>query len=295
LLVVKGIFDDQLSLPHIPVTDVSGTVEAIGEHVQKYKVGDDVIPTFIRLWRSGNATFEQLAYKERPSLGMQGYLAEYIAIDEEDVVLKPAEISFAEASSLPIAATSAWNGIKYLNLYAGDSVLVYGTGGVSTFATIFAKASGYKVFVAGKKDHNLKKMLSIGADNVFNISTDENWKENLLKETNGTGVNGIYDSIGGDNLNTSLELIAFRGKITNVGFINGFTIPLNAGLLNWKQAQLIGMECGNTDDLYDLIKTISLHKIKPVIDKIFNLSEIIAAFKHLENGGHFGKVIIEFL
>ena len=293
LLVIKGIFNDQLPLPHIPVTDVSGTIEAIGKNVKNFKVGDDVIPTFIRLWQKGNPTFEQQDFSFRPSLGMQGYLSEYIAIQETDMVLKPADLSFQEASTLPIAALSAWNGIKYLNLFAGDTVLLYGTGGVSTFATLFSKANGYKVFVVGKNEENLQKMKTLGADMIFNINTTTNWKEILMKETHGKGVDGIYDSVGGENLNNSLDVIKFRGKITNVGLINGFTISLNAGTLLWKQAQLIGIDCGSTEDLEALIQCISVNKIKPAISKVYSLIQFKEAFEHLDKGGHFGKIVIE--
>ena len=293
LLVVKGIFNSQLPLPHIPISDVAGTIEKVGKNVTKFKVGDDVISTFIRLWQRGNATFEQLAWRLRPSLGIQGYLSEYIAVDETDMVLKPAGLSFQEASTLPIAALSAWNGIKYLNLFAGNTILIYGTGGVSTFAALFAKASGYKVFVAGKNDNNLHQMAALGADKVFNTNTDKNWKENLMKETHGKGVDGIYDSIGGENINNSLDVIAFRGKITTVGLINGFTISINAGTLLLKQANIIGLECGSTEDLEALIQSMTINKIIPVISKKFLLAQTQEAFAHLDKGGHFGKIVIE--
>jgi NADPH:quinone reductase-like Zn-dependent oxidoreductase len=293
LLVVKGIFNNQLQLPHIPVTDVSGIIESVGKNVKKFKAGDEVISTFIPLWQKGNACFEQLAFNLRPSLGKQGYLAEYIAVDENDIVLKPANLSYQEASTLPIAALSAWNGIKYLNLFAGNTVLLYGTGGVSTFATLFSKANGYKVFVVGKDDENLQKMKSLGADIVLNLNTDKDWKESIMNQTNGKGVDGIYDSIGGDNLNNSLDVISFRGRITTVGLINGFTISLNAGTFLWKQAHLIGLECGSTEDLQTVINCISINKIKPVISKTYSLTQFKDAFEHLDKGGHFGKIVIE--
>ncbi|RZJ52355.1 MAG: NAD(P)-dependent alcohol dehydrogenase [Flavobacterium sp.] len=293
LLVVKGIFNDQLRLPHIPVTDVSGIITEVGKDVKHFKIDDHVIPTFIPLWKKGIPTLQQLSWELRPSLGPQGFLAEYIAVDETDLVLKPEKLSFAEASTLPIAALSAWNGIKFLNLFAGNTVLIYGSGGVATFATLFAKANGYKVYVAGKNDTTLEKMLTIGADQVFNIS-NTNWKKDILDATQGKGVDGIYDSIGGENLNNSLDLIAVRGKITTVGLINGFSIPLNTGTFLLKQAHLIGVECGSEEDMKEMIQAITINAIQPVISAVFPFSETKRAFEHLDNGGHFGKVVIEF-
>jgi NADPH:quinone reductase-like Zn-dependent oxidoreductase len=294
LLVTKGVFNNQLPLPHIPITDVSGIVEQVGDKVTKFKVGDEVIPAFIRLWKKGIPTFEELSYSQRPSLGMQGYMAEYITVDQNELVHKPIGYSFEEAATLPIAGLSAWNGVKKLALQTGDSILIYGTGGVATFALLFAKAAGLKIFIAGRNDKNLAEMKKLGAHKIYNVSTQTNWKDEVLKDTKGKGINGIYETVGGENINHSLDLITIGGKITCVGLIQGFSMNINAGTLLWKQAQIIGIECGSTQDVQEMIEAIETNKIKPVIEKIFPLENTQEAFLHLERGGHLGKIIIQF-
>jgi NADPH:quinone reductase-like Zn-dependent oxidoreductase len=293
LLVVKGIFNDQLPLPHTAGSDVSGTVEEVGPNVTRFKVGDAVIPTFIKLWRKGEATFEELPWNLRPGLGVQGYFAEYIVVGQDDAVLKPNSLSYLEASTLPIAALSAWNGIRYLGLKQGDPVLLYGTGGVSTFATMFAKVAGLRIFVAGLDDALLLKMKSLGAHHVYNVRKNIRWKDEIMSETYGKGIKGVYESVGGENINHSLSVLSFRGKITYVGLINGFSMNVNVADFVWKQAHLIGMECGSMEDLENLITSIEINNIRPVIEKVFTFDQIKEAFEYLQAGGHFGKIVVK--
>lgn len=294
LLVIKGMFNDQLPLPHIPLTDVSGVVAETGAEVTDFAIGDAVVPVFMRGWDRGKVPLQDIDYARRPSLGIQGYAQEYLAVNADELVRKPKNLSFEEASTLPIASTSAWNGIKYLDLNPGDSVLLYGTGGVTTFATMFAKASGLRVFVAGLNDQQLKKMKDLGAYRTYNVKDTPSWKEDLMRETHNQGVRGIYESVGGENINNSFEVIGFQGKITYVGLLNGFEINANIGPFIWKQAQIVGMECGSKEDLEQIVRAIEANEINPVIDQVFDLSDFGKAFKYLERGGHFGKIVIRF-
>lgn len=294
LLVIKGIFNDQLPLPHIPLTDVAGVIEEVGDEVKNFKPGDEVIPIFMRGWDKGKVKLEDIAYHNRPSLGIQGYAQEYLAINANELVKKPKSLSFLEAATLPIAATSAWNGIKNFDLHPGNTVLLYGTGGVTTFAALFAKARGLKIYVAGLKDKQLKKMKNIGAYKTYNVRSNINWKEDLMQETNGQGVDGIYESVGGENINNSFDVIGFKGRITYVGLVNGFEVNANIGSFVWKQAQLIAMECGSKEDLQHIVNAIDANNIKPQIDRTFKLEDYADAFAHLEKGGHFGKIVIDF-
>ena len=294
LLVVKGIFNDQLPLPHIPLTDISGVVEEVGSEVEDFKVGDGVIPVFMRGWNKGKVELRNIAYEHRPSLGVPGYAQEYLAIHADELIKKPNNLTFEEASTLPIASTSAWNGVKYLGLNPGDSVLLYGTGGVATFAARFAKVRGLKIFVAGLDDEQLEKMKGLGAYKTYNVKKEANWKEDLVEETGGQGVDGIYESVGGNNLANSFEVIRFQGKITYVGLVLGFDINVDISQFLWRQAQVIGMECGSKEDLQDIAKAIEVHAIQPVINKVFELDDYRQAFAYLEKGGHFGKIVIRF-
>jgi NADPH:quinone reductase-like Zn-dependent oxidoreductase len=292
LLVVKGLFNNQLPLPHIPVTDVAGVIEQVGKNVQHLLVGDTVVPTFIRPWLKGNATFAEMDYAQRPSLGPPGYLAEYIVLDQTHVVKSTTSLSFEELATLPIAGLTAWNALKYCQLLPGQSVLLYGSGGVSTFAALFAKAQGLRVFVAGTKDHTLLQMKSLGVTEVFNVVNQPNWKQALIEATGGKGVDGVFDSVGGENLNHSLDLVKFRGKIVCVGLLQGFTANINLGSLLWKQASIVGMEVGNAEDLAAMLQALEFNNIRPVIGYTFTFAKAQAAFERLDQGGHFGKIVI---
>jgi NADPH:quinone reductase-like Zn-dependent oxidoreductase len=135
-------------------------------------------------------------------------------------------------------------------------------------------------------------MKSLGATEVFNVTSQPDWKQALLAATGGQGVDGVFDSVGGENLNHSLELVKFRGKIVCVGLLQGFTAAINVGSLMWKQASLVGMEVGSAEDLAAALQAMQANGIRPVIGHTFPLAQAREAFARLDQGGHFGKIVI---
>lgn len=205
----------------------------------------------------------------------------------------PELLSFAEAATLPIAALTAWNALTYAKAKAGDTVLLHGTGGVSIFALQFAKAAGLNVIITSGNDEKLSRAKKLGADCLINYRQTQDWVIDVLDMTNGDGADVIVETVGGSNLNRSLEALRLDGHISVVGFLAGMQSQINLVSLNLKRAKINGLSVGNRQDFADMLKAISANKIKPVIDKSFSLEKTGDAFAYLQSGRHFGKIVIE--
>ncbi len=198
--IVDGIYEPHLvPKPLIPVSDAAGTIVAVGSGVTRFKVGDRVNSTLYSRWIDGAPGPNEPDY----CLGMPlpGGLAQYMIIHEESAVPAPASMSDEEASTLPIAALTAWYSLMDVgHLEPGQTVLVQGTGGVSIFAAQIAAAHGARVIVTSSKDENLVKVKAlIASDKVegINYRTQPDWERKVLELTNGIGADITVDVAGG--------------------------------------------------------------------------------------------------
>lgn len=110
--------------------------------------------------------------------------------------------------------------------------------------------------------------------------------------TENEGVAAVLETVGGDNLQRSLSVLRTGGNISIMGLLSGFEPTLNALSLLHQQATIRGMEVGSTQDFEQMNRAIEAHNLHPVIDQVFNFNDTQAAFKYLEQGQHFGKVVI---
>ncbi|WP_407176734.1 NAD(P)-dependent alcohol dehydrogenase [Bradyrhizobium sp. STM 3562] len=210
----------------------------------------------------------------------------------QEVMRIPDALSFAEASTLPIAGLTAWNALAYGGLKAGDTVLLHGTGGVSIFALQFAKASGAKAIITSSDDAKLARATGLGADAVINYRTSSSISEEVARLTGHQGVDLVVETVGGSNVEESLKALRPQGSISIVGFLDGVEAKINLITLNLRRVAIRGVSVGNTDDFEDMLACIAENEIKPVIDAQFDLAEVGDAFRYLEAGKHFGKVVI---
>ena len=293
LLMVRGQLSPNLLLPYIPVADGAGVVEQVGEDMTAFKPGDRVVTTFIPDWLNGKPTTETTTYETRPGLGMvAGQLSEYKRFQVNQLILYPDQLSAAEASTLPIAGLTAWNALRYGNLQAGETVLLHGTGGVSIFALQFAKALGASVIITSSSDAKLDRAKQLGADFLINYKTTPDWEVVVRQVTNDRGVDVVVETVGGQNLQRSLDALRMGGHISIVGLLDGFDTHINTLTLLHQQATIRGMEVGSRQDFEAMNQVIEAHNIHPVIDKIFTLDQTQQAFAYLEQGLHFGKIVI---
>ncbi|MEQ7917637.1 NAD(P)-dependent alcohol dehydrogenase [Xanthomonas sp. WHRI 1810A] len=289
--IVDGIYEPhKVPKPLIPVSDAAGTVVAVGEGVSRFKVGDRVNSHLYSRWIDGPPGPDEPEYCFGSPL--PGGLAEYMIIHEESAVGAPQNMSDEEASTLPIAALTAWYALMdYGQIKPGETVLIQGTGGVSIFAVQLATALGAKVIVTSSRDENLQAAKKLGAVAGVNYKTHPKWEEEVLKLTDGKGVDLLLDVAGGNGLNQSIAATKAAGKIAQIGFLTGQTTELSLMPLIFRQTTLRGIAVAPRSSFDRMNAFLNENQIRPVIDKVYSFEDARQAYEHLAKGA-FGKVVI---
>jgi NADPH:quinone reductase-like Zn-dependent oxidoreductase len=294
LLIPAGqYFGGPVQEDTIPLSDGAGEVIAIGDGVTRFKKGDRVAGTFFRNYIDGPA-----APIERPSLGspVDGVLAEYVVFNQEDAVHIPANLSYTEASTLPCAGVTAWHSLMVAGnpITKGDTVLLLGTGGVSLCALQIAKAAGAKIIITSSSNEKLAKAEVLGASGLINYKTTPDWHEEVMKQTEGLGVNCVVEVGGAGTLNNSMQSLAHAGKIALIGVLSGSEGNPRPHALMLKGASMHGIFVGNRSMFEQLNKFVEANDIHPVIESMFSFDDAIEAFHLMKTQGHFGKIVINF-
>lgn len=275
----------------VPNSCGAGEVIEVGTDVTRFKAGDRVTPLFFQRWIAGPPTREALG----SALGgpIDGCLREEMVLNEEGLVAMPDYLSFEEAATLPCAGLTAWRGIvEEGNLRAGETVLVQGTGGVSIFALQFAKLFGAEVIVTSSSDEKLDRALAIGADHTINYRETPDWARRARELTGGRGVDHIVEVGGADTLQQSIEGVALGGHIHIIGVLSGHVKDVMVASIFRSNAKLHGITVGSRQMFENMLRAMTLHKSHPVIDRRFSFDDSRDAFKLMERGGHFGKIVI---
>jgi len=275
----------------IPLSDGAGEVAAVGEGVQRVRVGDRVVPAFNQSWIAGRPEMEFM----RGMLGgdVDGVLAQYVVLDQQGVVRIPDGLDFQQAATLPCAAVTAWSALHCgLPLLPGQTVLVQGTGGVSIFALQLAKAMACRVIATTSSDEKAERLRALGADAVVNYQRHPQWSAQVRELSGGRGVDRVVEVGGPSTLEQSIACAAFNAQIALVGFVGGLGATLNPRLLMRGGLSTHSVAVGNRGDLERLLMAIDTMRLQPVIDRVFAFAEAPEAFRHLEGRGHFGKIVI---
>src|SRR5262245_41018804 len=275
------------ALPYVPASDCSGEVVEVGEDVTRFKVGDRVVPIYTQGWHDGMPTLE-LRTKRTLGVPLSGVLQEYIAVPAEDAVSLPAHLTDREAATLPIAAVTAWSTLQEGGIKAGDAVLVQGTGGVALFALQFAKLFGARVIALSSSDEKLARARQLGADAGINYRSTPDWSGPVKEATGGRGVDIVVETAGA-TLDKSLASLAFGGFVGIVGFVASYNAQMTLRAIIGPMLRVQGIAIGSRARFESMNRAITLHNLKPVVDSVFPLEKAVDAFKHLEQGKHFGK------
>lgn len=277
----------------IPMSDGAGVVEAVGDGVVDFKVGDHVVSTFFPTWLNGEATLPDFA--TTPGDGVDGFAREYVVLPEHAFTHAPKGYSHAEAATLTTAGVTAWRALVVNGqLKAGDSVLVLGTGGVSIFALQFAKAMGASVIATSSSDKKLEQVRALGADYLINYRNEPEWGACAQAITNGRGVDHVIEVGGAGTLTQSIRATRVGGHIALIGVLSGGSGVVPTAELLIRQQRMQGLIVGNRRHQQDLVRALDVIKVKPIIDRSFPLEKIADAFRLQQAGGHFGKIVLEF-
>jgi NADPH:quinone reductase-like Zn-dependent oxidoreductase len=292
LMMVAGQYGRGGTQPNsVPLSDGAGEVVAVGAAVTRFKVGDRVAGIFFEDWIDGAPTAASLATARGGNSG--GMLSEVIVTDAEGLVSIPAHLTYEEAATLPCAGVTAWVGLfKRGRLKAGDFVLLEGTGGVSVFGLQLAAAAGAKPIITSSSDAKLARARELGAFGTVNYRSNPEWQNEVRALTGGAGVDHVLEVGGQDTLPRALQALGFGGHIAIIGGLSGFASDVPVGTLMGLNATASGIYVGSRADFEALNAFLSERKIRPVVDKVFELEEAPAAFAAMDSGDFFGKVVI---
>jgi len=261
--VRAGFAKDRLKykMPFIPGWDLSGVVETVGDRTSHFKVGDEVYG--------------------RPDIARDGAYAQYIAVRETEVALKPTSVDHLHAAAVPLAALTAWQALSNAaKLSAHQSVLIHGAaGGVGSFAVQFAKLKGARVIgTASKKNHEFLR--SLGAEETIDYNTTR--FEDVVHD-----VDAVLDTITGETADRSYQVIKKGGVYVSI------LMPPSE-----QKAAARGIRAAHTfvqanpEQLADIAKLIDSGKLKVIIEKVFPLAEARAAQELNAQGHTRGKIVL---
>ena len=277
----------------IPMSDGAGVVEAVGEGVTRFKVGDEVLSLFFPNWDAGKPTLPRLIGV--PGDNADGFAAEYVAMPATAFTRIPKGWSLKQAATLPCAALTAWRALFVeAKIKPGSIVLTQGTGGVSIFALQLAKAAGATVISPSSSAEKLAKLKALGADHLINYKETAEWGAAALAATGGRGVDAVVEIGGSGTMPQSIVSCAIGGHISLIGVLAGIAGDVPTALAMSKNVCIQGLTVGSRQDQEDMIAAIDANPFEPVIDSTFPLEGIAAAFAHQMSQKHFGKICLEF-
>ena len=219
-------------------------------------------------------------------------LAEQVCLSAEGLVHLPEHLSFEEGATLPCAAVTAWNALfRSGGLRPGETVLLQGTGGVSTFALQFAKMAGARVIATSSSEAKLERLHLMAADDVINYKTTPEWDKPVRELTGGAGAHHIVEVGGAGTLSLSMKAVRRAGHIALIGVLAGLGAVDPRPLL-LKAIRLQGIYVGSREMFEEMNRAISLVGLRPVVDRVFGFEEALEAYRYMESGAHFGKVCI---
>ncbi|MDX1632039.1 MAG: NAD(P)-dependent alcohol dehydrogenase [Thermoanaerobaculia bacterium] len=291
LMMVEGSYDPSQDLPLVPCSDAAGEVVAVGDEVEELAVGDRVIPCFAQGWIAGRPTRPRL----RRTLGgpLPGTLTDARNFPVSGVVKAPECLSWEEAATLPCAGLTAWSALTLEgDLGPGQTLLTLGTGGVSLFALQLGRALGAEVLVTSSSDEKLERARNLGARHGINYSTESDWGRKAKELTGGEGVDQVIEVGGAKTLRQSLQAVRIGGTISVIGVLSGAEAPLSVVPILMRRIRLQGILVGHRDGLHSLVRAVDAREIHPVVDRTFPFEEAPAAFEHVKEGKHFGKIVI---
>jgi NADPH:quinone reductase-like Zn-dependent oxidoreductase len=286
-LFAKGILKGMTKEPrYVPLSCAAGEVIAVGDGVTRVSVGDRVNPIFHQGWTSGDFVLS-------PMLGGSGdgVARTHATFPAEGLSVLPDELGDLEAATLPCAGLTAWSAVFGARPIApGEWVLVQGTGGVSLAALQWAKAAGANVVVTSSSDRKLARAQALGADVAINYVKSPDWHEEVRSLLRG-GVDIVVDVAGAPALEASAQLLNEGGMIAAIGML--------AGDFSWSQPiegkQIVPINVGSRQQHEEMLAFAARHRIRPVVDAVYDLDRLKDALRHAESGDFVGKIGVSLL
>ena len=280
LLQRQGRYSPPPGESDLPGLEVSGTVEALGEGVSEWSVGDEVC-----------------------ALLTGGGYAEYVRVPAGQVLPVPDGVSLVEAAALPEVVCTVWSNVFLTaNLQPGETLLVHGgSSGIGTMAIQLARTVGARVAVTAGSAAKLEACRELGAEVLVNYR-DEDFVERLRSATDGHGADVILDNMGAKYLSRNVSALATSGRLVIIGMQGGTKGELDIAALMAKRAAVIGttLRARPPAEKATIVAAVREHvwplvasgRVRPIVQSTHPLADAAAAHRELEAGAHIGKVLL---
>jgi 2-desacetyl-2-hydroxyethyl bacteriochlorophyllide A dehydrogenase len=297
LWVRNGLPGVKFPLPMIPGVDAAGTVVEKGEAVRHVNVGDRVVVA--QGISCGHCVHclngDDNLCRDYKLIGehRDGADAEYIAVPGRNVIPLSGSVSFEWAAAAALVFLTAWQMIaEKAKVRPGEDVLVIGaSSGVGSAGVQIAKLFGGRVVATTSSDDKASKLKQLGADEVINYKK-QNVFEEVRRLTGKKGVEVVFDHVGKSVWEESIKCLAKGGRLVTCGATSGPDAVTDLRYVFYKQLQILGSTMGRKGNLITIFKLIEEGKLKPVIDRVLPLSEVRQAHRIVEEGKHFGKIVL---
>lgn len=292
LVVMRGQHGRSIKPPLVPLSDGVGVVDALGEDVSEWRLGDRLAPAFYQHWLAGMPP----ANLDKGRLGgpFDGVLSTQICVPSQALVRVPDHLTDVEAATLPCAGVTAWSALTSpTSVVAGQSVLILGTGGVALIAASLARAMGAQVIMTTSRPDMTDRLMDIGAHHVIDRSAHPDWAKEVRRIT-GAGCDRVLDLGGAETLNPAVAAVRTGGVIILIGNVTGDTAPLFLPMVLTRRITLHSVSCGSRSDFVGLCGALEQHQIRPLIDHNIPFERAPEAFVALEKQRPFGKLGIKF-
>lgn len=271
--------------PCVLGSDGAGVIEETGEGVSGLSQGMEVIINPCLGW---DRTDEVPVVPDILGYPADGTFAEYVIVPEQNVVSKPAYLSWEEAGVLPLAALTAYRALFTRgSLKRGDHVLIPGIGGgVATFAALMAAAVGAQVTVTSRSEAKRAEALQLPVTQV--IDSNSRWREKLQNNP----VDLILDSVGPATFEQYFEVIKPGGKIVMFGASSGDNLTIPARAIFFPQLQVLGTSMGSHEEFTAMLEFMEQHQLHPIMDSVYALAETPLALQRMERAEQLGNIAL---
>jgi NADPH:quinone reductase-like Zn-dependent oxidoreductase len=287
VLILDGNYVLPVRPDVVPLAEGVGVVAEVGPGGGGPAVGSRVVPAVFPRWLDGPFGLD---VADQLGGSLDGMLAEYRVLPATALVEVPGFLTDAEAATLACSGVTAWNALTGGRpVRAGETVLTLGTGGVSLWAVQLAAAMGATVIATTGDDAKAELLTRLGATAVVNYRTEPDWPVAVRELTGGRGADHVVEVAG--TLAASVAATAFGGQVDVVGFL-GAPAPVDPYAIFTGGVTLRPLAVGSRAQLAELVRTVTAHRLRPVVDRVFPFGRAPEGFAHYCAGRAVGKVVI---
>ena len=278
--------------PRVIAADGAGVVRASSD--PRWHPGDEVVlfPTLCDWECEWCRRGENVRCARFGILGehSDGTACEVIHVDARNVFPKPKSLSWPEAAGFPLTFLTAWRMLTTrARLKRGETVLVVGAGaGVAVAAISIARHLGARVLATSRSEAKRQRAMQLGAEAAFESAAFSK----QVREATGDGADVVFEHVGPATLDESMRSLAMGGRLVTCGSTSGVKAEITMPRLFFRQADMLGSTMGNASEFEAVLDAID-HGLRPVVDRVYPLSEVQAALGRLDAAEQFGKVVLE--